>query len=39
MGYLVVEAENPYWEQNRAVTIEDPDGWRLVLMPSRGFQI
>ncbi len=30
MGYHEVEPENPYWKE-RAITIEDPDGWRVVL--------
>jgi hypothetical protein len=33
LGRLPVEAENPYWNENGAVTVEDPDGWRVVLMP------
>lgn len=33
MGYASVPPENPYWEQ-KGVTIEDPDGWRVVLMNS-----
>lgn len=36
MGYLPVEPENPYWQRKGATTIEDPDGWRVVLMPSAG---
>jgi len=32
-GHLPVEAENLYWTENGAVTVEDPDGWRVVLMP------
>ncbi|MHA6247013.1 VOC family protein [Pontibacter sp. CAU 1760] len=36
LGYPVVAPENPYWEEKGAITIEDPDGWRLVLMPSAG---
>jgi catechol 2,3-dioxygenase-like lactoylglutathione lyase family enzyme len=36
-GYPAVEAENPYWTEAGAVTIEDPDGWRVVLMPTAGF--
>ncbi|MET0993458.1 MAG: VOC family protein, partial [Mycobacterium sp.] len=32
-GHEPVEAENPYWEENAGMTFEDPDGWRLVLMP------
>ncbi|BAZ11160.1 hypothetical protein NIES4071_29860 [Calothrix sp. NIES-4071] len=30
MGYNEVEPENPYWK-GKSVTIEDPDGWRVVL--------
>ncbi len=36
IGYPAVEPENPYWKAKGAITIEDPDGWRLVLMPARG---
>jgi hypothetical protein len=36
MGYVRVPAENPYWDERGAITIEDPDGWRIVLMPSSG---
>ena len=33
LGYPVVEPENPYWVTAVAsVTIEDPDGWRVVLV-------
>ncbi|MEI4742525.1 hypothetical protein OAX51_04415 [Rhodococcus erythropolis] len=32
-GHEPVGAENPYWEENAGMTFEDPDGWRLVLMP------
>lgn len=35
MGYPEVEAENPYW-RNAGITIEDPDGWRIVLFCSTG---
>ncbi|MCF8330084.1 MAG: VOC family protein [Crocinitomicaceae bacterium] len=35
-GYLEVEPENPYWKKN-GVTIEDPDGWRIVLMKISSF--
>ncbi|MBO8164373.1 MAG: VOC family protein [Brevibacillus sp.] len=35
MGYGPVEPENPYWRE-RGVTIEDPDGWRVVLMNTSG---
>jgi ribosomal protein S18 acetylase RimI-like enzyme len=33
LGHPPVEAENPYWTENGAVTVEDPDRWRVVLMP------
>jgi catechol 2,3-dioxygenase-like lactoylglutathione lyase family enzyme len=33
LGHRAVEAENPFWRQTGAVTVEDPDGWRLVLAP------
>jgi len=36
MGYAPVTAENPYWSEHDALTIEDPDGWRVVLMPTQG---
>lgn len=32
MGYPSVAPENPYWGAARSVTIEDPDGWRVVFM-------
>ncbi len=35
MGYNPVAPENPYWEA-QGVTIEDPDGWRIVLMNTEG---
>jgi catechol 2,3-dioxygenase-like lactoylglutathione lyase family enzyme len=35
-GYQPVEAENPFWATRGAVTFEDPDGWRLVLVPGPG---
>jgi catechol 2,3-dioxygenase-like lactoylglutathione lyase family enzyme len=35
MGYNEVAPENPYW-QAQGVTIEDPDGWRIVLMNTKG---
>ncbi|MGB8543461.1 MAG: VOC family protein [Candidatus Acidiferrales bacterium] len=35
LGYRAVEAENPYWNK-KSITIEDPDGWRVVLMNSSG---
>ena len=34
-GHLPVEPENPYWAA-RGFTFEDPDGWRVVLMNTRG---
>jgi hypothetical protein len=36
MGYPEVEPENDYWKE-LGVTIEDPDGWRIVLM-NRAFE-
>jgi GNAT superfamily N-acetyltransferase len=33
LGHQPVEPENPYWAENGAVTVEDPDRWRVVLMP------
>jgi len=35
MGYPEVEPENPYWAE-KGITIEDPDGWCLVLMNTEG---
>jgi catechol 2,3-dioxygenase-like lactoylglutathione lyase family enzyme len=32
-GQEPVELDNPWWRQHRALTFEDPDGWRVVLMP------
>jgi hypothetical protein len=32
MGYPAVSPENPYWSADHSVTIEDPDGWRVVFM-------
>jgi catechol 2,3-dioxygenase-like lactoylglutathione lyase family enzyme len=37
LGHDPVEAENPFWPANGGVTIEDPDGWRIVLMPEPVF--
>ena len=31
LGHPAVEPENPYWLA-RGVTVEDPDGWRVVLV-------
>jgi ribosomal protein S18 acetylase RimI-like enzyme len=33
LGHPRVQAENPYWTGHGAVTVEDPDRWRIVLMP------
>lgn len=33
MGYAPVAPENPYWSAIGAVTIEDPDAWRVVFAP------
>jgi catechol 2,3-dioxygenase-like lactoylglutathione lyase family enzyme len=33
-GHHPVLAENPYWEATGAITFEDPDGWRIVLVPT-----
>lgn len=38
MGYPEVEPENPYWS-NHGITIEDPDGWRVVLMETLAFTV
>ncbi|GGB47134.1 hypothetical protein GCM10011409_25790 [Lentibacillus populi] len=35
MGYEEVAPENPYWEE-KGITIEDPDGWRVVLRNTSG---
>ncbi|WP_217585821.1 VOC family protein [Lentibacillus saliphilus] len=35
MGYGEVEPENGYWKE-KGKTIEDPDGWRIVLMNTEG---
>ncbi|WNG83157.1 VOC family protein [Mycobacterium sp. ITM-2016-00316] len=32
-GYEPVEPENPYWTDVGALTFEDPDKWRVVLVP------
>jgi catechol 2,3-dioxygenase-like lactoylglutathione lyase family enzyme len=32
-GHPPVRAENPYWDDVGAVTVEDPDAWRVVLVP------
>lgn len=33
MGYARVPSENPWWDDHNAITIEDPDLWRVVLQP------
>ncbi len=35
LGYQPVPPENPYWRE-RGITVEDPDGWRVVLMNTAG---
>ncbi|SHE47435.1 VOC family protein [Streptoalloteichus hindustanus] len=37
LGHGPVEPENPYWATRGAVTVEDPDGWRVVLAPEPVF--
>ncbi len=34
LGHERVAAENPYWEASGAITVADPDGWRIVLVPA-----
>ncbi len=34
-GHEPVAAENPYWATVGALTYEDPDRWRVVLVPKR----
>jgi hypothetical protein len=36
MGYQAVPSENPWWDEHGAITIEDPDGWRIVLQAGYG---
>lgn len=40
MGYGEIEPENPYWK-DKGITVEDPDGWRIVLMKieEQGFKL
>jgi catechol 2,3-dioxygenase-like lactoylglutathione lyase family enzyme len=33
-GAAPVPSANPYWDRVGAVTLEDPDGFRVVLVPS-----
>ena len=35
-GHEPVVAGNPYWTGIGAVSFEDPDGWRVVLVPEPG---
>ena len=35
LGYNETASQNPYWKEH-GVTIEDPDGWRIVLMNTGG---
>jgi catechol 2,3-dioxygenase-like lactoylglutathione lyase family enzyme len=35
MGHEPVPPENPYW-QEKGLTFEDPEGWRIVLMNTGG---
>ncbi|GAA0413792.1 MAG: VOC family protein [Bacillota bacterium] len=35
MGCYEVDPENGYWKE-KGITIEDPDGWRVVLMNTNG---
>ena len=34
LGSEPVPAENPWWDTLGALTFTDPDGWRVVLVPS-----
>ena len=36
-GHEPVAAENPFWATAGALTFEDPDGWRVVLVPKPVF--
>jgi hypothetical protein len=38
MGFPEVLPENPYWLKN-GITLEDPDGWRIVLVNTPSFSI
>jgi len=35
-GHHPVEGENPFWADHGALTFEDPDGWRVVVVPEAG---
>lgn len=34
LGHHAVPADNPYWNAIGSITVEDPDGWRIVLAPT-----
>ncbi len=34
LGYSTVDPVNPYWADAHALTFEDPDGWRVVVVPA-----
>lgn len=36
LGHRPVAPDNPYWLRVGAVTVPDPDGWRVVLVPGTG---
>ena len=36
-GHHPVRPENPFWGKLGAITVEDPDGWRVVLAPSPAY--
>jgi len=36
VGSEPVKAENPFWEAVGGLTFEDPDAWRVVLVPGPG---
>lgn len=38
MGFPAVAPENPYWLKH-GITLEDPDGWRIVLVNTPSFNI
>jgi hypothetical protein len=37
LGYAAVSPANPYCWEGKSVTVEDPDGWRLVLFERSAF--
>jgi catechol 2,3-dioxygenase-like lactoylglutathione lyase family enzyme len=36
-GHSPVALENPYWAGNGGIAFDDPDGWRVVFMPTEAF--